>query len=68
MAQHSSTPFPLVIVGSGYGAAMAAAVLAGCTDEGGKPVRICVLERGLEFREYVAAYTNASAIIDERFQ
>src|SRR5687768_9152082 len=27
-----------------------------------------VLERGLEFREYVSAYTNASAIIDERFQ
>lgn len=27
-----------------------------------------VLSRGLEFREYVAAYTNASAIIDERYQ
>ena len=27
-----------------------------------------VLSRGLEFREYVEAYTNASAIIDERYQ
>lgn len=27
-----------------------------------------VLERGLEFREYVEAYTNASVIIDERYQ
>ena len=27
-----------------------------------------VLSRGLEFREYVAAYTNASVLIDERYQ
>ena len=27
-----------------------------------------VLSRGLEFREYVAAYTNAPALIDERYQ
>jgi formate dehydrogenase major subunit len=27
-----------------------------------------ILEQGLEFREYVAAYTNASVIIDEGFQ
>src|SRR4051812_17628532 len=27
-----------------------------------------ILENGREFREYVVRYTNASAIIDERFQ
>src|SRR5687768_7966247 len=27
-----------------------------------------VLDRGLEFREYVEAYTNASVLIDERYQ
>jgi formate dehydrogenase major subunit len=27
-----------------------------------------VLERGLEFREYVEAYTNASVLIDERYR
>jgi cholesterol oxidase len=41
--------FDLVIVGSGYGGAMAASVLAGCVDLEGKPFRICVLERGLEY-------------------
>lgn len=47
------TPYDVLIVGSGYGGAMAAAELAGRTvEENGKQraLRICVLERG---REYV---------------
>jgi len=43
--------FDVVIVGSGYGGAVAAAELSGCTDENDQPLRICVLERG---REYLA--------------
>lgn len=44
--------FDLVIVGSGYGGALAADELAGGIDrETGRPMRICVLERG---REYLA--------------
>ena len=46
--------FDVVIVGSGYGGAIAAAHLAGCTkkDDTGqddKPVTVCVLERGKEY-------------------
>jgi cholesterol oxidase len=42
--------FDVVIVGSGYGGAIAAAGLAGCIPEGGKdPVSVCVLERGREY-------------------
>ncbi|UTA47179.1 alkaline phosphatase D family protein [Simiduia sp. 21SJ11W-1] len=40
--------FDLLIVGSGYGGAIAAATLAGSTHNG-KPLRIAVLERGDEF-------------------
>ncbi|MBB3167348.1 alpha/beta fold hydrolase [Simiduia aestuariiviva] len=40
--------FDLVIVGSGYGGAVAAATLAGSTQDG-KPLRVAVLERGDEF-------------------
>jgi cholesterol oxidase len=39
--------YDLVVVGSGYGGAMAAAQLAGL-QEGGRDVRVCVLERGRE--------------------
>ena len=42
-------PYDVVIVGSGYGGAMAAAELAGCTHPNGDPVRVCVLERGKEY-------------------
>lgn len=42
-------PYDVVIVGSGYGGAMAAAELAGCRKENGEPVRVCVLERGKEY-------------------
>ena len=41
--------FDLVIVGSGYGAAMAATTFAGCTTADGSPLRIALLERGREF-------------------
>lgn len=44
--------FDVVIVGSGYGGALAAAQLAGCTLNGGaqaRPVSVCVLERGAEY-------------------
>lgn len=40
--------YDVVIVGSGYGGAIAAAELAGCR-ENGRPLRICVLERGREY-------------------
>jgi choline dehydrogenase-like flavoprotein len=42
-------PYDVVIVGSGYGGAVAAAELAGCTRPDGKPVTVCVLERGKEY-------------------
>jgi len=41
--------FDLLIVGSGYGGAIAAATFAGCRDAQGKPLRIAVLERGREY-------------------
>lgn len=44
-----SLVWDLVIVGSGYGAAMAASTLAGCSDDSGKPLRVALLERGREY-------------------
>lgn len=43
--------FDVVIVGSGYGGAVAAAELAGCTNaaNGNRRVSVCVLERGKEY-------------------
>lgn len=41
--------FDVLIVGSGYGGAIAAAELAGCTTASGAPVRVAVLERGREY-------------------
>ncbi len=41
--------YDLVIVGSGYGGAMAAAQLAGLVDAKGNPLKICLLERGKEY-------------------
>ena len=49
LAANVEYDFDVVIVGSGYGGAIAAAELSGCTDEGGKPLRVCVLERGREY-------------------
>ena len=43
-------PFDVLIVGSGYGGAVAAAELAGCR-EGDRPITVCVLERGQEYVE-----------------
>ena len=43
------TVHDVVIVGSGYGGAMAAHAFAGLQDAGGRPLRICVLERGKEY-------------------
>jgi cholesterol oxidase len=45
----STTVLDVVIVGSGYGGAIAAAELAGCTDKNGKPIAVCLLERGKEY-------------------
>ena len=46
------TLFDVVIVGSGYGGAVAAAELAGCRDKkSGQPLTVCVLERGSEYLE-----------------
>lgn len=41
--------FDVVIIGSGYGGAIAAAELAGCRNDADKPLRLCVLERGKEY-------------------
>ena len=41
--------FDIVIVGSGYGGAVAAAELSGCKDANGERLAICVLERGEEY-------------------
>ena len=41
--------FDVIIVGSGYGGAVAAAGLAGCTGQDGKTLKVCVLERGKEY-------------------
>lgn len=52
---HAQRPlFDLVIIGSGYGGAAAAAELAGCTIEDEaprqtRPIRVCMLERGAEY-------------------
>ncbi|WP_149762947.1 alpha/beta fold hydrolase [Neomesorhizobium albiziae] len=40
--------FDVLIVGSGYGGAVAAAELGGCVDDNGK-LSVCVLERGQEY-------------------
>ncbi|MDN3919654.1 alpha/beta fold hydrolase [Roseateles violae] len=41
--------FDVLIVGSGYGGATAAAQLSECVDADGRPLRIAVLERGREY-------------------
>lgn len=41
--------FDVLIIGSGYGGALAAAELAGCTGADGKPTRVGMLERGREY-------------------
>ena len=44
-----STDFDVVIIGSGYGGAIAAARLAGTRNSDGEELRIAVLERGKEY-------------------
>src|ERR1051325_11082414 len=46
--KQSQTDYDVIIVGSGYGGAVAAAALAGAT-EGSRQVSLCVLERGKEY-------------------
>lgn len=41
--------FDVIIVGSGYGGAVAASELAGCLNERGDLTSVCVLERGKEY-------------------
>jgi cholesterol oxidase len=41
--------FDVVIIGSGYGGSVAAAKLAGCVNEKGEKITVCVLERGSEY-------------------
>ena len=48
-SEERAADFDVVIVGSGYGASVAAAELAGCTDAAGNPISVCVLERGNEY-------------------
>ncbi|WP_397533172.1 alpha/beta fold hydrolase [Roseateles sp.] len=47
--QEAEPDFDLLIVGSGYGGAVAAERFSRCTDEQGQPLRIAVLERGREY-------------------
>ncbi|MFY8084910.1 MAG: GMC oxidoreductase [Rubrivivax sp.] len=50
----AAQPWDVLIVGTGYGGSSAAAALAGCTvadGQGGRrPIRLCILERGQEWR------------------
>ncbi|MDB5955644.1 GMC family oxidoreductase N-terminal domain-containing protein [Ramlibacter sp.] len=48
-AAEGGAVWDVVIVGSGYGGAMAAAELAGLHGENGQPLSVCVLERGREY-------------------
>ena len=41
--------YDVIIVGSGYGGAMAAAELAGAKNENSLPISMCILERGKEY-------------------
>ena len=47
-------PWDVIIIGTGYGGSMAAATFAGCTLQEGdgrrRPLRVCILERGQEWR------------------
>jgi cholesterol oxidase len=47
----SGTPplFDLLVIGSGYGGAMALAELAGCVDGDGRPLQVALIERGQEY-------------------
>ncbi len=42
-------PYDVVVIGSGYGGAVAAAEFSACVDSAGKPLCVCVLERGREY-------------------
>jgi cholesterol oxidase len=46
----NGSEFDVVIVGTGYGGAVAASRIARAKDRSGKPLKIAVLERGKEFR------------------
>lgn len=41
--------FDVLIIGSGYGGAMAAATFAGCQDKQGKEISVALIERGVEY-------------------
>ena len=45
----AQVPFDVIIVGSGYGAAVAAEKLSGLCDADGRRLSVCVLERGQEY-------------------
>ena len=47
--KHEFWDYDVLIIGSGYGGAVAAAELAGSTNGQGKKVSVCVLERGREY-------------------
>jgi len=59
--------FDVVIVGSGYGGAIAAANLAGATDETGREITVCVLERGREYLPGMFPSTLAEIASHVRF-
>ncbi len=56
-AARAGVVYDVFVVGSGYGGAMAAFELAGMRDAQGRPVSVCVLERG---REYAAGMFPSS--------
>lgn len=49
-AKKANLGFDVIIVGTGYGGAVAASRLARASDENGKPLDVAVLERGKEFK------------------
>lgn len=48
-ANRPKADFDVVVVGSGYGGAVAAAELSHCTDNNGRFLRVCIVERGKEY-------------------
>ncbi|MDX1344356.1 MAG: GMC oxidoreductase, partial [Sedimenticolaceae bacterium] len=61
-----STTFDVVVIGSGYGGAVAAAGLAGLQQHG-KPLSLCVLERGREFTPGAFPASMTEAPTEMRF-
>jgi cholesterol oxidase len=59
--------YDVVVVGSGYGGAIAASRLARARRQGGEKVHVCVLERGREFQSGDYPDTAAKGVAQMQF-